>query len=230
MIAILTVLLFIFAETTNIVSPDGIKSIVNRYILAHLDTSLRKDAVIEFRSLPEPIRITTASYILLVGSENVLQFRGNVSLPVEIFIEGKVQRRLMVSVRIKLYGTVLVAKKQLERHAKVIDADCEFQTAELTSLSDDIITKSGQLTGKRTTRIISAGSVVRASALETAPAILQDEAVTLIVKTKRMILSTIAVAKEDGLLGSIIKVQKLDSHERIEAKVIGEHTVEVSME
>lgn len=230
MIGILTALLLIFAGTANVVSPDEIKSVVREYVLSHLDSSLRKDAVVEFRSLPEPIRLSHSEYTLRVGSESTPRLRGNVSLPVEIVSEGKIQRRAMVSIRVTTFGNALAAKHQLERHTKVSDSDFEVQRMELSSVPDDVVANASQLTGKRTRKVISSGSTLRESALEIAPSVLQDEVVTLIVKTKRVILSTNAIAKEDGLLGSVIKVQKINSHERIEAKVVGEHTVEITME
>lgn len=227
---ILAALLFIFAGRTNVVSPDEIKSVVYEYVISCLDSSLRKDAVVEFRSLPGPVRLSDSEYTLRVGSESTPRLRGNVSLPVEIVSQGNILRLAMVSIRVTTFGNALLARHRLERHTKVSDADCEVARVELSSAPADLVANASQLTGKRTRKMILPGSMLRESALEIAPSVVQDEAVTLTIRTKRVILSTSAVAKEDGLLGRVIRVQKTNSHQQIEAKVVGEHKVEIAME
>jgi flagella basal body P-ring formation protein FlgA len=229
---IFTILMFIFLRPTaaSFVEADEIKSAVSQYIFSRLDTAFRKDAIVEFRAGIERVSLSGRDHTLRVGLGEERTLRGIVCLPVEIASEGKVRRQMVVSVKIRLFGQVFIADQQLERHSNISDKGIGSRYMELTSMPDDVILSKDQLYGKRTSRIVGAGSVLRESSLELIPLVVRDESVTLIVRTGHVRLSTTAVAKEDGVFGSTIEVQKVDSHERIEAVVIDEHTVQVTME
>ncbi len=230
MSGIFTIMTFILLGQTNVVEVDEIKSAVSQYVFSRLDSTMRKDAIIEFRGGLERVSISGSEHTLRVGLGEERVLRGIVCLPVEITSAGKVAREMLVSLKIRLFGQVLVAGRQFERHSNVFDQDVGTRYAELTSMPDDVVMRKDQLSGKRTSRIIGAGSILRESSLELIPLVFRDEQVTLIVRAGHVKLSMKGVAKDDGVFGSMIEVQKLDSHERIEAVVIDEHTVQVTME
>ena len=128
--------------------------------------------------------------------------RGIVCLPVEITSEGKVARQMVVSLKVRLFGQVFVAGRQLERHSNISDEGIGSRYVELTSMPDDVVMHKEQLSGKRTSRIIGAGSILRESSLELIPLVFRDEHVTLIVRAGHVKLSMQGVAKEDGVFGS----------------------------
>ncbi len=230
MCGILSILAFVLLGRSYLVEVDEIKSAVTQYVISRLDTTLQKDALIEFRGGLERVRVPEEDRVLRVGLGEERMLRGMVCLPVEISCGGKVVRQMAVSVKVRLFGQVFVASRQFERHANISDGGVSSRFAELTSMPDDVVTRKEQLAGKRTSRIVGAGSILRESSLELIPLVFRGEEVTLIVRAGHVKLSTKGLAKEDGVFGSIIEVQKLDSHERIDAVVIDEHTVQVTTE
>ena len=227
---IFTLLTFMFLGPTNTVEVDEIKSAVSQYVISRLDSAMRKDAIIEFRGGLEPVIIQGSEHTLRVGLGEERILRGIVCLPVEITSGGKVARQMVVSLKVRVFGLVFVAARQLDRHTSVSDDGVSSRYVELTSLPDDVVIRKEQLRDKRTSRIIGAGSILRESSLELIPLVFRNEHVTLIVRAGRVKLSMQGVAKDDGVFGSMIEVQKGDSHERFEAVVIDEHTVQVTAE
>ena len=230
MSGILSIIAFLLFGQTSVVGVDVIKNAVRQYVISRLDSTMRKDAIIEFRGTLEPVSVMGHGYSLRVGQEEEKILRGFVTLPVEIESEGKVQRQLIVSLKVRLFGEALFADRQLERHVTLTDENIGTRYVEMTSMPDDVITSKEDLIGKRTSRIVGAGSVLSESSLELIPLIFRDEPVVLLVRYGHVRLSIKAIAREDGVFGSTIEVQKVDSHERIEAIVIDEHTVQVTAE
>jgi flagella basal body P-ring formation protein FlgA len=227
---IFTILTFMLLGRTNAVEVDEIKNAVSQYVYSRLDSAMQKDAIIEFRGGLERVIVSGKEHTLRVGLGEERKLRGIVCLPVEITSDGKVARQMVVSLKVRLFGPAFVADRQLERHLNVSAEGIGSRCIELTSLPDDVIVRREQLNGKRTSRIIGAGSILRESSLELIPLVFRNEHVTLIVMAGHVKLSMQGVAKDDGVFGSIIEVQKIDSHERIEAVVIDEHTVQVTTE
>jgi len=230
MSGIFMIIAFILPGRGGMVEVSEIKSAVSQYVISRLDSTMQKDAIIEFRGGLERVSVSSDEHAVRVGMGEERILRGIVCLPVEITSGGKVERQMVVSLKVRLFGQVFVAGRQFECHANISDESVSSRYAELTSMPDDIVMRREQLNGKRTSRIIGAGSLLRESSLELIPLVLRGEQVTLIVRAGHVSLSTKGVAKEDGVFGSTIEVQKLDSHDRIEAVVIDEHTVQVTTE
>jgi len=221
---------FIFFGWTNIVDATEIKDAVSAFVISRLDSTLRRDAVIEFRSGLESVKVSGSDHAIRIEPQEEIKMRGAFCLPVEISSDGKVERRMVVSLKVRLFGRVLVCSRQLDRHTSIADGDIASRYAELTSLPDDIILNKEQLAGKRTSRIIGEGSILKESSLELMPLVFRGESVTLLVRAGKVKVSMQATAKDDGVFGSLIEVQKIDSHERIKAVVIDDHTVQVTTE
>ncbi len=224
------IIALILPGRSSIVEVDEIKSAVSRYVISRLDTAMQKDAIIEFRGGLERVSVPGADHTVRIGLGEEHIMRGIICLPVEIASGGRVSRQMVVSLRVRLFGRIFVAGRQLESHANLSDENVTFRYAELTSMPDDVVMRKEQLSGKRTSRIVGAGSILRESSLELIPLVFRGEQVTLIVRAGNVRLSMKGLAKEDGVFGSTIEVQKVDSHERIEAVVIDEHTVQVTTE
>lgn len=228
MIALLIILAMWYGETGTVVKPEALRRAVEEYV-RHQFLVSAQTASIEFRSLPNEIVVSNAQYSFRVAPEGPLRFSGNVSVPVEIVIKDSVERRVIVPIKVRTFGVVAFAAKQLARHGLLQKDDVEMQNVETTMLPQDVITSFEMLKEKRTTRIISQGSVLKESMMESIPLIQHDETVTLIVKSNGVEVSTHAVAKESGRRGEYIIVQKMDTREKLKAKIVNNKTVQVDV-
>ncbi len=87
-----------------------------------------------------------------------------------------------------------------------------------------------ELDGKRTTRMIAVNSILTRSMVERIPVVTQDREVTLEVRSKNAVVTDAAIARQDGAIGDIICVQRAVSHQRLRAKVISEHRVQIILD
>ena len=77
------------------------------------------------------------------------------------------------------------------------------------------------LEGRRTKRIIAEGSVLFEELVEQVPLVARGDRVTIRAASKGVCISTVAVAMEDGRLGSVITVRAAHTRDRLKARVTG---------
>jgi flagella basal body P-ring formation protein FlgA len=182
---------------------------------------------IEFRSSISPVPVPPGQKKIMVGSGAVRPLRGNVSIPVDVMVADSVVRRLLVSVRLRGFGTVLMAARQLDRGVELTGEDVVQQRVELTTLPDDCLIDVSALKGLQTARIITAGSVLRECNFNPVPIIRQGDHVSLTVRSGRILLRSEAIARESGGKGSMISVQVAGRTERLRARIVAPGTVEL---
>ncbi|HTX18023.1 MAG TPA: flagellar basal body P-ring formation chaperone FlgA [Bacteroidota bacterium] len=227
---ILSIFMLLLGGHTVTVEVQEIRKTVTEYIISRIDSTERKDAMVEFRGTLSPVTVDGERYALRVDPLEGESLRGFVTVRLEIVSQGKVQRTLALSLKVRVFGEALFTARQFDRHVVLQQADVASRAVEITDLPDDFITRFDQLDGQRTSRIVEAGCLLRKSILEQVPLVYRDEPVTLIVRAGTVRLSVEAIAREDGIAGKTIEVQKKDSHERIRAVVVDEHTVQVTAE
>ncbi len=213
----------------GLIRSDAIRDAVERYIQDRW-AGTGSNVAVEFRSVPDSISVAGMPCTLRVDDGGAHQLRGKSTVMVEAISAGSVERRIAVSVTVRTFGSVLVASRQLDRHQRLTPGDVRLETLETTTLSNDVLTSPDQMVNMRTKRIIAIGSVLTGSMTEQLPVVGQGEVVKLQVRSRSVLLSMQAVAKEDGRPGNVITVQKMGSHDRIKARVIGPGAVEIVTE
>ena len=228
MIVFLIIMTLWFDDTMTVVKPEALKRAVEEYVRNQYRGSAQT-VIIEFRSLPNEIAVSDAGYSFRVAPEGSARLSGNASLPVEIVVKDKVERRVLVSFKVRTFANVVMASKQMQQHALITKDNVEIQTVETTLLPQDIMTSFEMLTEKRSSRIISQGSILRESMIETVPLVQRDETVTLLVKSKGVEVTTKALAKQDGHRGESILVQKMETRETLKARVVNNKIVQLDI-
>jgi flagellar basal body P-ring formation protein FlgA len=209
------------------IAPEEIRTAVRTAIEARLGEAAA-DATVEFRSEVRATPVASTAYHILVPALTNRP-RGSFSVPVEIESDGTVMRHIVVSVRVRTFGFVLLAARQLGRNTVLRIDDVIAQRVETTTLPDDALSTPGDCEGRRTTKLVNAGSVLRFSSLEQIPVIRRGERLMLTLRTGNVVLRTEAVARDDGAIGSLISVQKLNSRERLRVRVVGPGTAEIQL-
>jgi flagella basal body P-ring formation protein FlgA len=227
MIACIMFLILLWLPPAGTVVPVGaIQEAVEKYVHDQRDHS-QGTAIVEFRSLPGAVSIAGSTYDVRVCNERTTEVKGNVSLPIEIVSERGVERRLIVSIKVRTFQAVLIASKQLLRHATMSNELAELKTVETTSLPADIISDPRPLLGMRTKKIIPAGSVLRECMLEAIPLIHAGDSVTMLVKSGNVTISTGAIAEEDGRWNEQVKIRKVGTRVAVKGRVVGAGIVQL---
>jgi flagella basal body P-ring formation protein FlgA len=227
--AVLMFLFLWFSPRGKVVPVEEIKRVVVQYINGTGPAS-PEEIVVEFRRIPKDIVASSEKYDLQVAADGPLALRGNVSLPLEIVSNGVVEKRFVVSTKIRRFGNVLFAARKLPQHSSIGDEDVCVHRTETTTLPSDIVTAASQLRGKRTTRIVSDGSALRESILEVVPIVKPEDRVNLVVRTKTVMISVTAVARECGRMGELVTVERPGFRGTFKGTVMNETTVELKLD
>jgi flagella basal body P-ring formation protein FlgA len=118
----------------------------------------------------------------------------------------------------------------LPKHHDFAGEDVIPQHIETTNLSDDIVTNRLAIEGMRTVRIIANNCVLTRSMIESTPLVRHDDRVTLAVRSNNALVTVQAIAKQDGRLGEVITLQKIDAYDQYRGKVVGAHAVEICLQ
>lgn len=185
--------------------------------------------VMEFRKIPAIRNLSSDDVTCRIGSDAPARLKGYVGIPVEIVAGKTVAQRIVVPVRIRTYGQVLLIAKQYGKHQAIEPDDVLSEIRETTMLGEDVLTDVKQVIGRRAVRILSSHTILQAAHLEESPAVRQNDVVTISVRGRAVAITRKGVAKEDGCLGAFIAVQPDGSHDRVRARVVSEAQVEIDL-
>jgi flagella basal body P-ring formation protein FlgA len=216
-------------STGSVVDGDRVWNTVERHIYEKTGAS-RQELVVEMRGRLPKLVVSSGDYEVRVAGSAAHQFKGYVSIPIEVVCGGRVEQTANISVRIRTFGTVLVTGRLLPRHHDLAGEDVIPQHMETTSLPDDIMTDRLAIGGMRTVRMISNNCVLSRSMLESTPLVRRDDRVTLAVRSDKTVVTVQAIAKQDGRLGEVITLQKIDAYDQYRGKVVGVHAVEICLQ
>jgi flagellar basal body P-ring formation protein FlgA len=226
---LVTLLLVVLSGVSSVVPRSAFERVVEQYIRARLPKTATEVAV-EFRNVPDGLQVEGYEYALRVSESTASELKGNISLPVEIVVAGRVEHQCIVSIKVRTFDSVLVAARQLGRHESITSGDIRPERVETTALKGVPLRSVADLVGLRTKRIVRAGSVLTNEITQTIPDVLQGSAVKLIVKGKNFCFSVDAVAKDDGVKGQLVTVQRAGSSARVQATVMNQNSVEMRIQ
>jgi len=152
---------------------------------------------------------------------------GQRSLVLVRYQDGQARERVHVSVKIGLYQDVVVMARTVAARAVIRPEDVSAQRLLLHEPVGTTFQRSDEVTGQRTVRALSQGTIVRVRDVAAIPLVFRGDAVTVLVHGPGFVVRCLGRAKEDGMRDRVIEVQRLDSRETFMARVVGPRRVEV---
>ena len=170
--------------------------------------------------------------------EGVVDVKANLPAPINylsltpvravVYVNGRAQRTISFTARVKVYDSVLVANHDLRIEIPVTAAD--FRTEEVTvDGRNEYIKDIAEVEGLVPHRFIRAGSPVTKSYFQQPVAVNTGQRVNIIINYHGIKASAKGIVMTRGRVGSLVKVKNEVSEKILTAKVIDEHTVEVTM-
>jgi flagella basal body P-ring formation protein FlgA len=206
------------SEVLRTVPSGQVRDVTERY-LEEKSKNIEEEVSIVIRSMPERMTWKGSSLTMQVEENPSLRMRGPATVVVNLVVDGQVQNRVVVSVIIRTFAQVLVAARQLTRHAVIRPEDVRGLRMETTFLQRPLLLDSDSLSTYRTRRLVSAGSILYKDVLEPQPLVFEGEDVMVTVSEGSVRLTTRAVAAEDGWKGDMIAVRREGTRETVKARV-----------
>ncbi|GEM_PF-7108605 len=137
------------------------------------------------------------------------------------------ERTIFVRGKIEIENRVLVARKTI-RKGEFIDAgNTTLVGKDTTRLRGSYLTCLAQGLHRVARRTIPMGRVITRENITEPVLIRRGEVVTVKVQTPNILITTLAIARQAGRLGDIIRVENIQSKKTIYAKVASRHLVTV---
>ena len=154
----------------------------------------------------------------------------SLSLPVTFVLEGRPTMRLNLALKLRLFSTLAVSKRAVQRHEAIGDADVEYIEVDLTKLNGTAVVRDDEALGDlRATRDILAGEPLSDANCELIPTVLKGDQVTVYLEAPHIRLRTIGEAQQNGRTGDVIWVKNLRSDKLICGTIIRERLIHVEL-
>ncbi len=140
------------------------------------------------------------------------------------FADGT-EKTYVATARVRVFKKVAVAARRLGRHEVINSDDIRIEKRDITFMTDAYFETHDLLTGKRTKRVINAGTILAASDVEDIPVIERGSNVMVSVVIGAVTVTSKARALQDGSLGDHILVQDLTTGKRLTGTVVGKGLV-----
>ena len=160
-------------------------------------------------------------------SETRIDKKGNLSLVVDVLIEGNLEDRIRISGKVAVFENILCAVRDLPREKLISKEDVYFARKNLFSLRGDVVLENQAAEGKLLKKRVKKDDYIKFSSLEENPLIQKGDIVTLVVRTQNLLIVTTGISQEDGYADKLIKVENIKSGKIVRGIVKERSTVEV---
>lgn len=171
----------------------------------------------------EPVRLLPAVQLPIGRVELKAQVMGSIrkgqnSVPIDIVIDGKTERRVYVPVMVKVIAKVLVASKSILKGDELTPDNTSFEDREITSLPYDPYTDElGD--GYQASMSITQGSIIRNQWVKPPVMVRSGDNVIVVAGYGGVRVTDKGIAVQDGGAGDRVKV-RLDAGREVRAFVV----------
>ncbi len=152
---------------------------------------------------------------------------GHVSLSAIVRVEGKIERRVVLSGWIDRFDKVVCTLRPLDRHTILSAEDLTLERRNVSKLPANVLKTVEDVAGKRLKHRLKAGSVLLANAIENPPLIKKGDRVTIMAESPNLMVTAVGIAQSKGSAGDQIRVTNCMGKKEIIAHVVDSSTVKV---
>lgn len=152
---------------------------------------------------------------------------GHVSLRAIVRVDGKIERRVVLSAWVDRFEKVVCTVRPLERHAILAAEDLTLERRNISKLPASVLKAVEGVAGRRLKHRLKVGSVVLANTIEEPPLITKGDRVTIIAELPNLVVTAVGIAQDKGSSGDQIRVRNCMSKKEIIARVVDGSTVKV---
>lgn len=199
------------------VNREDVEKTAKDYVLSNMPWKLEAVEV-KVKHISADVPVTAGTVLLKVKDEGNFSYKGNLVIPVGIYVDGSFYRIEPVSMMIKVNAPCAVAQADINRHASIAPESIAMETKDITFLPDTIITDMAFFNNKAPVRNIMRGTIFTTDMFENLPLFRRGSPVDVIVRIKAIQVQNEGVAQSDGREGDKVRV-KLTTGKIVEGKV-----------
>ncbi len=205
------------------ITPQRIEEIVKDFIL----TKMRWDPeAVSIKIAPvKEITLPEGKITYEVTPRKKEEYLGTTNLSVDFLVNGRLEKKAWVTAEIEVSEEVVVSNRPLKRNDVIAKEDVRLEKMNLAELSPNVITDPGEVIGKRTKRVVDAGTPLQLTFLEMPPLVKRGDLVTIVAESEVLQITTQGVVTENGCKGDMVRVINTSSRKELYATVRDSRTV-----
>jgi flagella basal body P-ring formation protein FlgA len=196
------------------------------FVADHLNDANSEFRVSRFRAVGNGPVPEGAMRIELVPQSD-REFMGYVSLNATVYVDNKLQKRLVLSGWIDRLEDVVCLRRAVGSDVVLSNDDLVIERKNITRLAGKAIRSVEEAVGKRVKHSVRAGDVLLAHGIERPPLIKKGDRVTIMAQSSTLLVTALGIAQDQGCAGDQILVRNHMSDKDIIASVVDASTVKV---
>ena len=214
------------SRKTKVISSEEIVECARRFVLEKMPWE-KDDVILDIKNKPEDVVVADTDTALEVVAKPQANFQGWMSLQVKVSFGSGEYVMAPVSLSVRRFAQVLVAKNRIPQGSLLDPSDFVLQREEIIDDSRGVLTNMQDIAGKTAKTSISAGQIMYALMLDNQKLVKKNDTVTVLFDTSLMSITMRAVAMKDGRAGDIIQVKNIDSRKIFDVQVVSNTAVRV---
>jgi flagella basal body P-ring formation protein FlgA len=198
---------------------DSLKTDVDNY----LKKNLSKYESFDYKVLEIP---SDFKQIEIIENKDFNLCGNLVYIPVNIVTKSGRAVKSIVRVRVKLYKSILVTARRIERNKNLNVSDVVLRKTDITEIQGSFRTNANGIESFRTKILLKQGDPVIEENIEPKPIILTGDKIEAKLTSGSVLISFDAFSKQDGIPGGTITIMSKDK-KQYKAKVIDSVNVNV---
>lgn len=154
------------------------------------------------------------------------RFLGNVALTIQFLVNGTKERSLKVTGKVEVMQNVVHALRPMKRNDIVSSGDVEVQRINISDTPDRYVTSPDQIVGKRLVREVGLRQPIPLADFDSPNALKRGLGVTIIYEQGGLRLTAKGQTREEGSVGSTIRVVNVMTNKTIFCRVLDSTTVQ----
>jgi flagella basal body P-ring formation protein FlgA len=214
------------SRTWQSIQEKAFLDLFNGYIYRRIKTREADFTVSRFRvigngSLPEgKMRIELVPQV-------DAKLLGYVSLTAIVRVDGKIQRKVVLSGWVDRFENVVCTRRSLRRGSVIAEDDISTKRRNVSKLPVNVLTNMQDIIGKRLRQALKADTVLLAKMIEDPPLIKRGDRVTIVAESPTLQVTALGVAQTKGSVGDQIRVKNCMNRKEVIARIINASTVKV---
>ncbi len=152
---------------------------------------------------------------------------GYVSLTAIVRVDGKIERRVVLSGWVDRFENVVCTTRSLRRSSIITEDDISTKRRNISKLPRNVLTNMQDVIGKRLKQALKADKVLLANMVEHPPLIKRGDRVTIVAESSNLLVTALGVAQTKGGPGDQIRVKNCMNRKEIIARIVNASTVKV---
>ncbi len=152
---------------------------------------------------------------------------GHISLTAIVRVDGKVERRVVLSGWVDRFENVLCTSRSLKRSSIITEDDICMRRRNISRLPYNVLTSKEEVVGKRVKHNLKSNTVMLANMVEEPPLIKRGDRVTIVAESPNLLVTTLGIARNKGGLGDQIRVKNCMNRKEIIARIVNASTVRI---